>query len=589
MVFRICCILLIGCCRIFAHVAALTKSSTVEGIQLHSPSLTGSIYFYGQRIRVEFSLSVPSQDLKNGGDYYCLQVDAESFEDEERTKCLSPSQSAIDAQVLEIQGPNPGTHSIRVFLRRPDMSISAISPTTLVDIVPARGGSLFLPSGPIPPSLSCESDAYADDGYAIPKIWRSFEGLSKSWNIVPHNTREVTLITVGRRRTRANIGFVGLGTEFGGQELFDMNQIAAIERHAVGRAVYITPKNALRIRMHELRVRNITYVTFNDADDLARVLRRLELDVVVVALHDARSTLRTLYDARDARIPVRVLTMPNMFGTLEATELCDAAHVVIFPSCYARSHPLTKGCRASRATVISMPPAALSPATMKAPATASAPSTTTIAFSGRVAPGKSPGMFVHVAVRLRERLRRMGTSSSRFRFLLLGGGLLVRDVRELARRHGLSPTSLPVSVDIRGVQTHADVLQIMREETDVFMAPNFGETFGIAVREAMARGVVPIVCACIGGPIESIRHGRNGYVVDCDKDGDALARQIIEVSQQNPEHRRRVSQHARRTVIPKYGRDAFDRRYASIYGMLVLLLRLREREEEGGSSRIFGE
>jgi glycosyltransferase involved in cell wall biosynthesis len=68
------------------------------------------------------------------------------------------------------------------------------------------------------------------------------------------------------------------------------------------------------------------------------------------------------------------------------------------------------------------------------------------------------------------------------------------------------------------------------------------ETFGLTLLEAMAFGV-PVIAPPVGGPVELVDDGINGYLMNS-RDGEALARKIIELSN-NPQLCVRLSDAAR--------------------------------------------
>jgi len=120
---------------------------------------------------------------------------------------------------------------------------------------------------------------------------------------------------------------------------------------------------------------------------------------------------------------------------------------------------------------------------------------------------------------------------------LLGEGPLSKDLQLL-----VSQLSLQANIQFLGFLPAKEVVQIL-SEADLFLSTSLSDSASIALLEAMAVGVLPIV-SDIAGNREWITDGVNGFLVD-PHDSDALAERITlalkrvdwrrEVCQQNKE------------------------------------------------------
>jgi glycosyltransferase involved in cell wall biosynthesis len=102
--------------------------------------------------------------------------------------------------------------------------------------------------------------------------------------------------------------------------------------------------------------------------------------------------------------------------------------------------------------------------------------------------------------------------------VLLGYGPLRNELEETARMRGLP------DVHFLG---HMDVEQIPRAYAmaDVFVLPSLEDTWGLVVNEAMACGLPVVVSERVGGSVDLVRDGENGFLVEAG-DADALAERV---------------------------------------------------------------
>jgi glycosyltransferase involved in cell wall biosynthesis len=96
------------------------------------------------------------------------------------------------------------------------------------------------------------------------------------------------------------------------------------------------------------------------------------------------------------------------------------------------------------------------------------------------------------------------------RLVLCGSGPLEEELRALAQSLGIAEL-----VEFRGWQ---DEIQVARQllETLALLLPSSEEQFGIAVIEALALGVPPIVSDKVGARDLYLRSGVNGFIVEED-------------------------------------------------------------------------
>lgn len=96
-------------------------------------------------------------------------------------------------------------------------------------------------------------------------------------------------------------------------------------------------------------------------------------------------------------------------------------------------------------------------------------------------------------------------------------------------------------------------------DSDVFVSTSIAETFGVAVREAMAVGT-PVVCTASGGVDEDI-HDFNGIKVDI-YDYRGIADALIYIKTNQGEF---ISKNISKYVIDKYGKQAFLEKMSGIF------------------------
>jgi glycosyltransferase involved in cell wall biosynthesis len=116
-----------------------------------------------------------------------------------------------------------------------------------------------------------------------------------------------------------------------------------------------------------------------------------------------------------------------------------------------------------------------------------------------------------------ESARRVVRESPGSRFVWLGGGSLLEEMRNRAKEMNLAP-----QVEFCGFRR--DVADFY-DRSRVCFQPSLIESHGIAVVEAMAHGL-PCVVSDRGGMVESVVDGCTGYVCEAD-DAEGFARRIL--------------------------------------------------------------
>ena len=115
-------------------------------------------------------------------------------------------------------------------------------------------------------------------------------------------------------------------------------------------------------------------------------------------------------------------------------------------------------------------------------------------------------------------------------------------------------------VEVRGWLDHAERDELLRD-AELLVLPSSAEGLPMAVLEAMAFGVVPLVTP-VGALPELVHDGVNGAVVPVG-DPDALARTLDELVADD-EHRRALGRRAREDAEP-YSAKRWAVRLAAIW------------------------
>jgi glycosyltransferase involved in cell wall biosynthesis len=140
--------------------------------------------------------------------------------------------------------------------------------------------------------------------------------------------------------------------------------------------------------------------------------------------------------------------------------------------------------------------------------------------------------------------------------VLAGTGSLAASLRAQAQA---LPDGMARRILFAGDQTDVPALTAA---LDMAVLPSLREAQGIALLEAMASGV-PVVATAVGGIPESVRHGREGFLV-APADPAALATAILRLARDEAT-RARFGASGRGRVEERFGLDASVRQTAAVY------------------------
>lgn len=136
-----------------------------------------------------------------------------------------------------------------------------------------------------------------------------------------------------------------------------------------------------------------------------------------------------------------------------------------------------------------------------------------------------------------------------------GAGALRAELEERARVAGLA-----ANVRFTGAVAHEE-LPAWYAAADVCVAPSYYESFGLVAVEALACGT-PVVASRVGGLIETVTDGVNGYLIPW-RCPEPFAEKL-EVLIRNPELRANFARAARRSA-ERFRWDGIARRVAALY------------------------
>jgi glycosyltransferase involved in cell wall biosynthesis len=149
------------------------------------------------------------------------------------------------------------------------------------------------------------------------------------------------------------------------------------------------------------------------------------------------------------------------------------------------------------------------------------------------------------------------------RLILIGRGLHPgSDLHRKAVRLGIADRT-----EFRGSLMHADILETLRNEADVFLSTSREESFCMAVVEAMANGLPVIAGYDTGGPPWLVDHGRAGMLVDCD-DEESVAQAML-VLARDPARADALAQAAWNRAQNMFALESVAQQYVNIYRQVV--------------------
>lgn len=172
---------------------------------------------------------------------------------------------------------------------------------------------------------------------------------------------------------------------------------------------------------------------------------------------------------------------------------------------------------------------------------------------GRIVPWKGQLEFL-------EAFARVASRDARAHALLLGDRSDGAEAYEQGVRRRAEEEDLRGRVTLLGFRR--DVAEVMRLCRVIVHSSTSPEPFGRVIIEAMALGI-PVVAANSGGPMEIIRHGESGYLVD-PRDAEALAGTVQTLLSDSGLHAR-VSSRAIERVHAHYSPRAHATQIADVY------------------------
>lgn len=125
--------------------------------------------------------------------------------------------------------------------------------------------------------------------------------------------------------------------------------------------------------------------------------------------------------------------------------------------------------------------------------------------------------------------------------------------------------SLQLAKNVRFLGPQSNPYPILKA-SDIFCLPSRSEGFSNALIEAMGCGL-PCVATRVGGNVEAVDDGRNGYLVESE-DADALADRMLRFLR-DPLMARRMGKAARETVEKRFSTEAMVARLMDIYDELL--------------------
>lgn len=125
-----------------------------------------------------------------------------------------------------------------------------------------------------------------------------------------------------------------------------------------------------------------------------------------------------------------------------------------------------------------------------------APGTTVMLFAGKLEPKKNPLLLVEAAKAMPE-----------VHFIIVGNGALENDIKQ-ASVHLSNVTLLSFQ--------NQSKMPVVYRLADIFVLPSKGpgETWGLAINEAMASGRMVIASEKCGGAADLITNGKNGFIIE---------------------------------------------------------------------------
>lgn len=170
---------------------------------------------------------------------------------------------------------------------------------------------------------------------------------------------------------------------------------------------------------------------------------------------------------------------------------------------------------------------------------------------GRMQTAKDQPMLARAFV---QALAQAPELATRLRLVMVGGGPLLAEVREVMEGAGLLHLAwLPGERN--------DVAQVMRG-LNLFALPSLAEGISNTILEAMACGL-PVVATAVGGNADLVQHGKTGFIVP-PADPKNMALRLVELAQ-NSELARMMGAAGRARVTAAFGMHSMVKTYQDVY------------------------
>lgn len=159
---------------------------------------------------------------------------------------------------------------------------------------------------------------------------------------------------------------------------------------------------------------------------------------------------------------------------------------------------------------------------------------------------------------LMDAFKHLFSAHSDTRLIVIGDGPLKQDLIEHVDEIGLRGKVLFLG-------ERKDVASLMKL-FDVFVLPSLSEGISLVILEAMAAGL-PIIATNVGGNLELIKEGENGFFVSL---GNPLyLSSAIERLMQDSKLRRSISENNRKKALAEFDIAVMCKKYESLYSSLV--------------------
>jgi glycosyltransferase involved in cell wall biosynthesis len=218
----------------------------------------------------------------------------------------------------------------------------------------------------------------------------------------------------------------------------------------------------------------------------------------------------------------------------------------------AVSEAAARPLRARTGVDVAVVPNGLDPQDWAIEPAAHDPGVVEVVSTMRLSVRKRPLPMLAMVLAAQRRLAAAGSPAT-LRLTVFGDGKLMPRMRRYVRRHGMTDT-----VRLAGRVDRAELTEIYRR-ADVFLAPAYLESFGIAALEARCAGL-PVVAMRATGITEFVADRREGLLAD----GDAQMTSALVELAGDAELRRTIAEHNRRTQPPtawSHVLDTVDREY----------------------------